>query len=688
MTIFLSQSKKSLVSKLIIKNKLFSNPAKPPLFSVSLKNSKGLSFQLADPKATRALLACMNMEAGLGGAASHWGGPSAFAEIMSALHALVFHQAKEQHKEWFKLFHLINDAGHCENSLYALKANYGLAGLSLEDLKHFRSLSSPLTGHGETHLFPEGVYLSNGPLGSTAGQAQGLAMADKLKGCQRTTVLTLSDGACMEGETKEALNAIPGFSKKSQMNPFLLLISYNNTKLTGRIDQDSFCLKPFLNSLSVLGWDSSFVSEGHNLQEVFNSIETALEKLKKNPSQPVALIFKTCKGFGVKKTQEESSGGHGFPLKKAKELLSFVQEIYIDKTIPQEILNWIQEIQQKKNHFESQPSYFQSISFLKTQAGVSKALIEQKEKGLPIVSISSDLYGSTGLAKFRKKFPKDSFDMGVAEANMISTAVGFSKQGFIPIVDTFSQFAVTKGSLPLIMSALSQAPVIGVFSHAGFQDAADGASHQALSYLAQTCSLPHTKVYVLSCAEEAYHLLSQALKVFYQQRQNDEIPNSSIFFLGRETFPETLGANNYSLDKAQVLLDESKKSKPVLIISCGPLTTEALIAGKQLAEQGRGAIVVNSSCVSDPDTNTISKCLKVCEGRLITVEDHQAIGGLASQVILALKKEGALISQFKSLSVQGQIGQSAYTAKDLYKKFSLDRDSITKAVLAFYTNPV
>ena len=670
------------MSPLNIKNKLFSNPSRPPLFAVPLKNSKGLSFQLADPKAQRALLACMNMEAGLNGAASHWGGPSAFTEIISALYALVFHQAEQEAKEWFELFHIINDAGHCENGLYALKANYGLAGLSLEDLKHFRSLNSRLTGHGEAHLFPEGVYLSNGPLGSTAGQAQGLAMADKLLGSQRAAILTLSDGACMEGETKEALNAIPGFAKKNQLNPFLLLISYNNTKLTGRIDQDSFSLKPFLKSLSLLGWDSSFVSEGHHLPTVFHSIERALEKLKQSPSQPIALIFKTCKGFGVKKTQEDPSGGHGFPLKKAEGLSAFVQEIYEGGQIPMEISNWIHSLQNKKVSSRPIPACFQSLSFQKAQTGISKALIEQKEKGLPIVSISSDLYGSTGVAGFRKKFPKDSFDVGVAEANMISTAVGFSKQGFIPIVDTFSQFAVTKGSLPLIMSALSQAPVIGVFSHAGLQDAADGASHQALSYLAQTSSLLNTKVYVLSCAEEAYHLLSQALKNFDQQKQADKIPKSYIFFLGRENFPKTLGADHYSLDKAQVLLDESKKPKPVLILSCGPLTTEAIIAGKQLAEQERGSVVVNASCVSHPDTNTLSQWLEICGGRLLTVEDHQAKGGLASQVLLALKKEGAGISQFKSLAVQG-MGRSAYTALELYKKFGLDRDSITKTVLDF-----
>ena len=58
---------------------------------------------------------------------------------------------------------------------------------------------------------------------------------------------------------------------------------------------------------------------------------------------------------------------------------------------------------------------------------------------------------------------------------MVSTGVGLSKQGLIPIVDTFAQFGITKGNLPLIMSTLSEGPVIALFSHTGFQDAADGA---------------------------------------------------------------------------------------------------------------------------------------------------------------------------------------------------------------------
>ena len=578
-----------------------------------------------------------------------------------------------------------------------------MAGLTLKELKGFRSLESRLTGHGEAHLFPEAVFLSNGPLGSVLPQAQGLALADRLQEKERMCVVTASDGALMEGEAKEALSAVPGFASKNRLNPFLLIVSDNNKKLSGPIDSDSYSLRPTFEALSVLGWETIFLPAGNSLPDVLNAVQAALRRAWANPRKPVALWAKTIKGFGVRATEQSPSGGHGFPLKNPKLLKNFIEEIYGGAPVPQEISVFCKELEQQHKKARAakaapgagagtahgtasaSPGENPPPLLIKTQDGVRRALTEQKRKGLPLVSVSSDLFGSTGLAEFRKLFPESSFDVGVAEANMISVAAGFSKAGFIPVADTFAQFAVTKGALPLIMSALSEAPLIGVFSHAGFQDAADGASHQALSYLAKTCSLPRTQVYVLSCAEEAFCLISKTAENFYKQRKAGSVPLSSLFFLGRETFPPALGdppPKDYSLNRAQVLFDGSHGEKPVLIVSCGPLVQEALFAAKELQKQGRGAVVINNPLVSDPDGETLARRLEACGGRLLTVEEHQLKGGFGDRIAAALLERGARLKVFRALGVKGGFGRSAYKARDLYRLFGIDRDAVMNAALS------
>ncbi|MEN0057859.1 MAG: transketolase C-terminal domain-containing protein [Bdellovibrio sp.] len=610
-----------------IKTKLAGNPTREPQFKTFVKTSDGRQISVADPKATRALVALMDMNAVLGGAACHYGGPAALAELMSALHGYIFDVAAREKKQWYELFHVVNDAGHCENGLYALKANYGMAGLSLESLKKFRSIDSGLTGHGEVHCFPEGVFISNGPLGSAFPQTQGLAMGEALSGQGRVTITTISDGACMEGEAKEAFAAIPGLARSGKLAPYVLIISDNNTKLSGRIDAESFSMAPTFQSLKDLGWNVLSLEEGNNLQKCYECLTQAVEAARKQPQVPVVIHAKTIKGIGTKKTAESASGGHGFPLKGPAELPAFLTEILGSDSFASEFQTWIQELTQQEAEIKAKGL---KDSGEKIQTGVSAALIRARKAGLPVVSVTSDLPGSTGVAGFRKEFPQDSFDVGVAESNMISTAAGLSKLGYIPVVDTFAQFGVTKGALPLTMGALSEAPVIAIFSHTGFQDAADGASHQALSYMAMTSSIPHVDVYNLSCSEEADALVTQVIEKFAQARKVGQVPPSSVFFLGRENFPKSFApGTSYSLQKAQVVADTSaQKKQSVVIATTGSLVGQALQAAGDLESKGWGAVVVNIACVNHIDVETLRGALKKSEGRLVTVEDHQVLGGL------------------------------------------------------------
>ena len=659
------------------KTKLAGNPSGNLTYKVKMKSAKGVELELADPRSTRALVSLMDMNAVIGGAASHYGGPAAFAELMSALHGLVLHESRSKNKNWYDLFHLVNDAGHCENGLYALKANYGMAGLSINSLKKFRSIESGLTGHGEVHCFPEGVYLSNGPLGSAFPQSQGLALGDALAGNSRITVCAISDGACMEGEAKEAFTAIPGLAANGKMAPFVCIISDNNTKLTGRIDKESFSMKPTFESLKTLGWNVLTLESGNDLQKCLDTIEQALEMAKANPRQPVCIHAKTIKGIGTKKTAESSSGGHGFPLKSATELAAFLTEIYSGEKYPEEFNAWIKELITLE---EDKKKSGTKDSGEKVQKGVSAAMIKARREGLPVVSVTSDLPGSTGVAEFRKEFPNDSIDIGVAESNMVSVAAGISKLGFIPVVDTFAQFGVTKGALPLTMASLSEAPMICIFSHTGFQDAADGASHQALSYFAMVSSIPHVDVHALTCSEDAEALVTQAIHKISDDRRAGRTPHTQVFFLGRENFPKNYTSGlKYQLGQAQVLADTIGTSdKKVLLVAAGSMVPEAMKAVETLQSQKIGAMVLNPSCLNRLDRDSFMSAVKKCNGNVVTVEDHQLLGGFGQYMTHQLVLMG-LPPKIISLGVCGEFGQSAYNAIDLYRKHKMDSDSIVTA---------
>lgn len=682
-------------------NPLAGNPAGALKYPATVKRADGSTLQVACPVATRIMVALMDYDAVVGGAACHWGGPAALAELMSAIHGVMF--AKNP---WQASFNFVNDAGHTENGVYALKANYGYAGVTVGDLRGFRSISSKLTGHGEGHIFPEGVMISNGPLGSGLPTAQGLAMADRLADKQRTTICVISDGALYEGEAKEAVSAIPGFAAKGLSAPFVMVVSDNDTKLSGRCSADAFAQKGYFDGFEAQGWKVIRCEQGNDLQAAFSAIESAVAAAEADPTRPVVVWAKTVKGYGVASTVKSASGGHGFPLGGPDaangKLRAFVSEINGGKPLAPQFEEWLQTQESaakaKAEKAAAAPApAAPAVKKDKIQAGFPKAMIAAAKNGIPVVSVSADLQGSTGVAPFRAAYPQFSFEVGIAESNMVSVAAGFSKQGYVPVVDTFAQFGVTKGLLPLCMANLSQAPVIAVYSHTGFQDAADGASHQALMYLAMTGSIPHTVTYCPASAEEAEWAMGEAIRRFVEARKAGRMPESVVFFCGRENFPVSIkpeGAS-YAWGKAMVVAGGVEKAtfggqlgpinlslsiaKPGVVISAnGSMVATAVKAAEKLVAGGVNCVVLNNATASHPDVETHRKLLDQMGGKLVTVEDHQLTGGAGEVLVAKLVAAGAKVKA-KTLGVHGEFGQSAYTADELYKKHGIGVDGIVAA---------
>ncbi len=643
-------------------NHLLDAPKLNSPYTLKINSTQNEPVECLDPKAIRSLLALMDQHAVNGGAACHWGGPSAIAEFLSCIHEIMFRET-----DWYNHYNFVNDIGHAENALYAVKALYGYGGLNFESLKGFRSIDSKLTGHGESHLYPEGVLMSNGPLGSAFPQAQGLAMSDKLSNNKRVTITLISDGACMEGEAKEAMAAVPGLFQKGMINPFLLVISDNKTKLSGRI-HDAFSMQPTFDSLKALGWNIMTLEQGHDLEKTYQATQKAISA---SQNSPTVLWMKTVKGQGIKATQDSDSGGHGFPLKKADgKIAAFIDELW-DQKAPDDFKNWANELNAITVDKKSGPAKE------KMQVGVSKALIELKNEGLPIISISSDLQGSTGLKPFHQEFPKASIDIGIAESNMVSVAAGFSKNDYIPVVDTFAAFGITKGNLPLIMASLSSSPMICVFSHTGFQDAADGASHQSLTYFSALASIPNVEIIAPANSDDTYRLM----KHFVKKQHQDKLKNhakSYVFFLGRETFIPSFEKNDNDIETDQLLFE----GKDGLIIATGALVHEALKARELLSAQGKNYGIINHRHLNTFKSSVYEKWINDHQGNILTLEDHQVNHGIgASLTHKIMTQTNAKINSIKSLGVKGIFGQSAYTATELYKKHGLDAKSIAQNIL-------
>jgi transketolase len=178
-----------------------------------------------------------------------------------------------------------------------------------------------------------------------------------------------------------------------------------------------------------------------------------------------------------------------------------------------------------------------------------------------------------------------------------------------------------------------------------------------------------------SCSDEAEALMYEAIRRYGAERGAGKDGESYLFFVGRENYPVRWVENaTYPWGKAQVL----REGGDVVLIGCGPLLDKAISAGNKLAEQGINATVINNPFVNRVDIDVIGSAVKAANGRLVTIEDHQVIGGMGAQVSHALAQAG-IAHRIKSLGIHGEFGQSAYVAEHLYQQHGLTADKLVEA---------
>ncbi|MCZ7640772.1 MAG: hypothetical protein M5U12_34780 [Verrucomicrobia bacterium] len=167
----------------------------------------------------------------------------------------------------------------------------------------------------------------------------------------------------------------------------------------------------------------------------------------------------------------------------------------------------------------------------------------------------------------------------------------------------------------------------------------------------------------------------EAIQRLGDARAKGEDGESVVFFVGRENYPVRWreGAA-YPWGRAQVLA----AGTDVVLVGCGTLTSKVIEAGQALAAEGLKAAVVHHPFVNRPDIATLGPLVQGCGGRLVTIEDHQVVGGLGAQLSHALSRAGTA-HRIVSLGIAGEFGQSAYVAEQLYEKHGLTVARVVEA---------
>ena len=300
-----------------------------------------------------------------------------------------------------------------------------------------------------------------------------------------------------------------------------------------------------------------------------------------------------------------------------------------------------------------------------TRQSYGEELAKLGEENKDIVVLDADLSTATKTGIFAEKFPDRFINVGIAEQNLMGIAAGLSTFGKIPYASTFAVFAAGRAYEQIRNSiAYPKLNVKICATHAGITVGEDGATHQMLEDLSLMRALPNMTV---MCT-------SDDIQTRWAIREIANINGPVYLRLCRMATPVIYDVTDkFEIGKGIQIGDGTDAS----IIATGVTVSEALKAGEILKENGVNVRVIDIHTIKPIDRELIVKCAKETK-RIITVEDHNIIGGLGTAVCEVLAEEHP--TKVERMGVPDCFGRSG-KAEELLKYFKIDSMAIVNKVL-------
>ncbi len=548
--------------------------------------------------------------------------------------------------------------GHASPVLYAAWKEVGV--ISEHDLMTYRQFSSVLEGHPMRRFaYSEAA---TGSLGIGLSIAVGEALAARMNDLEYKIFVLLGDSEMSEGSVWEAVELAAYY----KLNNIIGIIDANRLGQSTEVMFDHH-VNRFEKLLVAWGW-KAIVVDGHDIGALMHACDMA----RKSEHQPVMIIAKTYKGYGVALAQDKE-GFHGKPFVGAQEQEALAE---LRAFFPDDVQNTSNFVYTAQLPEKKEPKLhavlparlpapvYKHDEQIPTRKAYGQALATLGSVCKTVVCLDAEVKNSTYAELFEEKFPDRFVQCFIAEQNMISMGVGFERRGMIPFISTFACF-LSRAHDQIRMGAIGQSALRIVGSHAGVSIGEDGPSQMGLEDIALMRCLPQSVVLYPCDAVSTYKLVEQMANY---------LDGISYLRTTRGATPVIYTAHDqFFIGGSQVL--KSSDGDVACIVTAGITVFEALKAYELLAQEGIAVAVIDAYSIKPLDVQTIVTVAKKAKNRIITVEDHYAQGGLGEAVCHAVQAAGIHVTML-AVTELPRSGKSA----ELLAWAGIDAVAIVKTV--------
>ncbi len=300
-----------------------------------------------------------------------------------------------------------------------------------------------------------------------------------------------------------------------------------------------------------------------------------------------------------------------------------------------------------------------------TRESFGEAVTELAAEYPDVVVLDADLAAATKTGIFKKKYPERFFDCGIAECNMIGVAAGLATCGKIPFAASFAMFSAGRAFEQVRNSVgYPKLNVKVVGSHAGISVGEDGATHQCCEDIALMRTIPG--MVILNPSD--HYEMKAAVRAAIEHK------GPCYIRLGRLAVESINNNDDYHFELGKGIL--LREGTDITIVATGLMVAEAVKAAKALEAEGISAEVINIHTIKPLDEEIILNSAKKT-GRVVTVEEHNIIGGLGEAVAAVLSEKCP--TPVTRIGVNDVFGHSG-PAVDLLKEFGLSAEHIVEVV--------